>query len=109
MSDSFAFYLIDVFAEAPLTGNPLALVEGADGFDQVDMQAVAREFNQSETTFLLLPTRGEATWRLCSFTPSGAEVFGVGGTQRTRCLVVARVRWQASAERRFWPLRPRDR
>jgi len=73
-----AFYLIDVFTEAPLTGNPLALVTGGDDLDEAVMRAAAREFNQSETTFLLLPTRDDATWRLRSFTPSGAEVFGVG-------------------------------
>jgi trans-2,3-dihydro-3-hydroxyanthranilate isomerase len=72
------FYLVDVFAEAPLTGNPLALVADADGLDEAVMQAVAREFNQSETTFLLPPTRGGATSRLRSFTPSGTEVFGAG-------------------------------
>jgi trans-2,3-dihydro-3-hydroxyanthranilate isomerase len=37
-----------------------------------------REFNQSETTFLLKPTRPEANHRLRSFTPSGSEVFGAG-------------------------------
>ena len=42
------------------------------------MRAVAREFNQSETTFVLPPTRPEATWRLRSFTPAGAEVVGAG-------------------------------
>jgi len=42
------------------------------------MRAVAREFNQSETTFLLAPTRPEATRRLRSFTPAGAEVVGPG-------------------------------
>lgn len=42
------------------------------------MRTVAREFNQSETTFLLPPTRDVATWRLRSFTSSGSEVFGAG-------------------------------
>jgi trans-2,3-dihydro-3-hydroxyanthranilate isomerase len=72
------FFFIDVFAEVPLTGNPLALVAEADGLDEAVMRSVAREFNQSETTFLLPPTRDGATWRLRSFTPSGAEVFGAG-------------------------------
>jgi trans-2,3-dihydro-3-hydroxyanthranilate isomerase len=72
------FYLVDVFAETSLTGNPLALVVGADGLNEEVMQAVAREFNQSETTFLLAPIRDGVTWRLRSFTSSGAEVFGAG-------------------------------
>jgi trans-2,3-dihydro-3-hydroxyanthranilate isomerase len=42
------------------------------------MRALAREFNQSETTFLLPPRCEAATWRLRSFTPSGAEVVGAG-------------------------------
>jgi len=42
--------------------------------DQAQMRAVAREFNQSETTFLLRPSLPGATVRLRSFTPAGAEV-----------------------------------
>ncbi len=40
---TIAFSLIDVFAETPLTGNPLALVPGADGLDVAAMRAIARE------------------------------------------------------------------
>jgi trans-2,3-dihydro-3-hydroxyanthranilate isomerase len=54
---SVPFYLVDVFATQPLTGNPLALVPDADRLDESQMRAIAREFNQSETTFLLAPTR----------------------------------------------------
>jgi PhzF family phenazine biosynthesis protein len=71
------FYLVDVFAERPLEGNPLALVAQAELLDETLLPRIAREFNQSETTFLLPSTRG-ATWRLRSFTPEGAEVFGAG-------------------------------
>jgi hypothetical protein len=42
------------------------------------MRLVAREFNQSETTFVLPPRRDGATWRLRSFTPTGEEVVGAG-------------------------------
>ena len=52
---SARFYLIDVFAQRPLTGNPLALVPDADDLAEAQMRAIAREFNQSETTFLLHP------------------------------------------------------
>jgi trans-2,3-dihydro-3-hydroxyanthranilate isomerase len=78
MSFDLAFYLVDVFALRPLTGNPVAVVPDADELPLERMQALAREFNQSETTFLLRPDRPEATWRLRSFTPIGAEVFGAG-------------------------------
>lgn len=73
-----AFSLIDVFADEPLTGNPLAVVADAEGLDEATMGRIAREFNQSETTFLLPPTRKEAFVRLRSFTPTGVEVFGAG-------------------------------
>ena len=72
------FVLVDVFADAPLSGNPLAVVADADRLEDPVMRAVAREFNQSETTFLLPSTRPGAAWRLRSFTPAGAEVVGAG-------------------------------
>ncbi|WP_159500565.1 PhzF family phenazine biosynthesis protein [Microbacterium sp. 18062] len=72
------FHFVDVFADAPLHGNPLALVEDADALDVETMRAIAREFNQSETTFVLSPTDAAATVRLRSFTPNGSEVFGAG-------------------------------
>jgi trans-2,3-dihydro-3-hydroxyanthranilate isomerase len=75
---SVPFFLVDVFADAPLTGNPLAVVADAERLAEPVMRAVAREFNQSETTFVLPPTRPEATRRLRSFTPAGAEVVGAG-------------------------------
>ncbi|TAJ50179.1 MAG: PhzF family phenazine biosynthesis protein [Herbiconiux sp.] len=72
------FVFVDVFADEPLTGNPLALVPDADNLPVERMRAIAREFNQSETTFLVRPTRPEADWRLRSFTPGGVEVLGAG-------------------------------
>ncbi|MDQ0348642.1 PhzF family phenazine biosynthesis protein [Ancylobacter vacuolatus] len=68
--------LIDVFADSPLTGNPLAVVQGADDLTDEQMRRIAGEFNQAETTFLMRSTR--ADWKLRSFTASGAEVFGAG-------------------------------
>ena len=75
---SFPFCIIDVFAREPLSGNPLAVVAQAEHLDEPSMRRIAREFNQSETTFLLPPRRAEADWRLRSFTASGSEVFGAG-------------------------------
>ena len=68
--------LIDVFAETPFSGNPLAVVEGGDALSDAEMRRIAGEFNQAETTFLL--TSARADWRLLSFTAAGAEVFGAG-------------------------------
>ena len=78
MTRSWQFYLVDVFAPEPLTGNPLSLVVDADDLTEPQMKAIAREFNQSETTFLVRPTTPSADWRLRSFTPVGAEVLGAG-------------------------------
>jgi trans-2,3-dihydro-3-hydroxyanthranilate isomerase len=72
------FHIIDVFADEALSGNPLAVVPDADTLGEALMRRIAREFNQSETTFLLKPTRPEADHRLRSFTPTGDEVFGAG-------------------------------
>jgi PhzF family phenazine biosynthesis protein len=72
------FYLVDVFTSTPFSGNPLAIVTEADDFDTALMQRIAREFNQTETTFVLRPTLAGAEWRLRSFTAVGTEVFGVG-------------------------------
>jgi trans-2,3-dihydro-3-hydroxyanthranilate isomerase len=72
------FYFVDVFATRALTGNPLSLVPDADRLHESQMKAIAQEFNQSETTFLLRPTLPGATVRLRSFTPAGAEVGGAG-------------------------------
>jgi PhzF family phenazine biosynthesis protein len=68
--------IIDVFGELPLSGNPLAVVDDADDLTDAQMQAIAREFNQAETTFLMRSST--ADWRLRSFTAAGAEVFGAG-------------------------------
>lgn len=68
--------LIDVFADSPLSGNPLAVVEGADALPDDTLRRIAGEFNQAETTFLLKSTC--ADWKLRSFTASGAEIYGAG-------------------------------
>jgi trans-2,3-dihydro-3-hydroxyanthranilate isomerase len=78
VSTSVPFVWVDVFADAPLAGNPLPVVADAERLPTPVMQAIARELNQSETTFVLPPTRPEAAWRLRSFTPAGAEVVGAG-------------------------------
>ncbi|HEY0342137.1 MAG TPA: PhzF family phenazine biosynthesis protein [Steroidobacteraceae bacterium] len=72
----FVAVLVDVFADTPLSGNPLAVVEGGDGLSDAEMRRIAGEFNQAETTFLMTSRRADR--RLRSFTASGAEVSGAG-------------------------------
>jgi len=63
-----AFRLVNVFAESTLAGNPLAVVEDARGLDDATMQALALQFNLSETTFVL--PSSSATRRVRIFTPT---------------------------------------
>jgi trans-2,3-dihydro-3-hydroxyanthranilate isomerase len=64
------FVTMDVFTTAVGTGNPLAVVFGADGLDETRMQMIAREFNLSETTFVFSarPDKGVPVVRI--FTPA---------------------------------------
>jgi trans-2,3-dihydro-3-hydroxyanthranilate isomerase len=62
------YTLCDVFTERPLAGNPLAVFTDGRGLDVVTMQALAREMNLSETTFVLPPERGGHA-RVRIFTP----------------------------------------
>jgi PhzF family phenazine biosynthesis protein len=75
MSD-YTFALVDVFADAPLQGNPLAVVEVETGLSDTAMRKLAAEFNQAETTFILPSEPGDR--KLRSFTAAGSEVFGAG-------------------------------
>ena len=63
-----AFRIVNVFAEAPLEGNPLAVVDDARGLDTATMQALALQFNLSETTFVLPSANATAQVRI--FTPT---------------------------------------
>lgn len=67
---TFSFQQVDVFATQPMRGNPLAVVIGADGLSDADMQAFANWTNLSETTFLLQPTTPDAHYRVRIFTPT---------------------------------------
>jgi trans-2,3-dihydro-3-hydroxyanthranilate isomerase len=49
---AFDYAQVDVFAERPLEGNPLAIFTDARGLSDAEMQAFARETNLSETTFI---------------------------------------------------------
>jgi trans-2,3-dihydro-3-hydroxyanthranilate isomerase len=53
-SRTYEFVQVDVFTQTPLAGNPLAIFTDARGLNDQEMQALAREMNLSETTFILL-------------------------------------------------------
>jgi trans-2,3-dihydro-3-hydroxyanthranilate isomerase len=64
----YSFRIVNVFAEQRLGGNPLAVVERAEGLDSATMQAIALQFNLSETTFILPSATANARVRI--FTPT---------------------------------------
>jgi trans-2,3-dihydro-3-hydroxyanthranilate isomerase len=69
------FRIVNVFTEGqgPFTGNPLCVFENGSGLSSYVMQALARQFNLSETTFILPSTR--ATARVRIFTPAYEMAF----------------------------------
>jgi len=71
----YDFHHVDVFADRPLAGNPLAVFPEAEGLTDAEMQAIAREFNLSETTFVLPPTDPAAAYRVRIFTPASELPF----------------------------------
>lgn len=63
------YVVYDVFTDTALAGNPLAVVLDAEGLDLAGMQAIAREFNLSESTFVLPPEDSRHKARVRIFTP----------------------------------------
>ncbi len=72
---TYRFKQVDVFTDRPLFGNPVAVVLGADGISDEQMQRLAAWTNLSETTFVLTPTTPEADYRLRIFYPRGELPF----------------------------------
>ena len=64
---TFAFVTVDVFTDKRFGGNPLAVFPDARGLSDADMQALAAEFNLSETTFVLPPPDPANTARVRIF------------------------------------------
>ena len=73
------FRIVNVFTQGqgPFTGNPLCVFENGAGLSDEHMQALARQFNLSETTFILPPTDAKlnANARVRIFTPSYEMAF----------------------------------
>jgi trans-2,3-dihydro-3-hydroxyanthranilate isomerase len=66
---AYEFVTVDVFAEQRFGGNPLAVFPDARGLGEAEMQALAAEFNLSETTFVLPPENPQNRARVRIFTP----------------------------------------
>jgi PhzF family phenazine biosynthesis protein len=69
------FRQVDVFTATPYLGNPVAVVLGADGLSDEQMQQLARWTNLSETTFVLTPQADGADYRVRIFTPGNELPF----------------------------------
>ena len=69
MNGSYAFHTLDVFTDTMFGGNPLAVLTDARGLSTDQMQLITREFNLSETVFVLPPEDASHTRRVRIFTP----------------------------------------
>lgn len=88
MARTLAYRIVNVFTRgATLSGNPLCVFEDGDGLDTETMQALARQFNLSETTFIL-PTAKATAW-VRIFTPSYEMPFAGHPTLGTAHVVRA--------------------
>lgn len=81
------FHQVDVFTEQVLAGNSLAVFASADGLSAAQMQAVAREMNLSETTFVTGPEAGGDA-RVRIFTPIVELPFAGHPSVGTACELV---------------------
>jgi PhzF family phenazine biosynthesis protein len=92
---------VDVFAESPYTGNPVAVILDGTGLTARQMQQIASWTNLSETTFVLPPSVAEADYRVRIFMPTRELPFaghptlgtchawlGSGGTPRSDDVIV---------------------
>src|SRR5438132_13990446 len=70
----YRYYTCDVFTETRFGGNPLAVLPKADGLSDHQMQQITREFNFSESAFLL-PAKAGHTRHVRIFTPGGEVPF----------------------------------
>ncbi len=92
----YRFVTLDVFTDTRFGGNPLAVFPDARGMTDAEMQALAAEFNLSETTFVLPPEDPANTARVRIFTPK-VEMSFAGHPNVGTGFVVAAERLAAGA------------
>jgi trans-2,3-dihydro-3-hydroxyanthranilate isomerase len=81
------FHTLDVFTTRKFGGNPLAVVLGADGLSTAQMQTITREFNLSETTFVMAASHTAHTAKVRIFFPGGEMPFAGHPTLGTAALL----------------------
>lgn len=89
---AYEYLTLDVFTDRAFGGNPLAVVADAQGLNTAQMQTIAREFNYSETTFVLPPKNPNRPRKVQIFdraefcapeTPLDRHLFSVSGVDRS--------------------------
>jgi len=93
-----AYEIFDVFTGDALSGNPLAIVHDAEGLDEKRMQAIAREFNLSETVFVMPAEKPIHTAAIRIFTPEYELPFAGHPTVGTAIALAARRREGENAD-----------
>jgi trans-2,3-dihydro-3-hydroxyanthranilate isomerase len=83
------YYTADVFTSVAFTGNPLAVIPDARGLTSAQMGHIAREFNLSETVFVLPPRDPAHTRQIRIFTPAQELPFAGHPTIGTAVVLVA--------------------
>ncbi len=84
------FVTLDVFTATPLAGNPLAVVLDGEGLETARMQAIAKEFNLSETVFVMPPADPGRHADIRIFTPRYELPFAGHPTVGTAALLALR-------------------
>ena len=93
-----AYHVLDVFTDQRFSGNPLAVVLDAGRLKTSDMTAIAREFNLSETVFVLPPENPAHTAKVRIFTPTRELPFAGHPTVGTAALLASLRAGDASRE-----------
>src|SRR5579871_5071924 len=70
------YEIVNMFSDRPFTGSVLGVVSDAEGLSTQAMQAIAREINLPETTFVLPPSSATASYCVRVFTPTKESPFG---------------------------------
>ncbi len=81
------FYTLDVFTDRKFGGNPLAVVMDADHLSTEQMQTITKEFNLSETTFVIRPDNPAHSAKVRIFYPGGEMPFAGHPTLGTAALL----------------------
>lgn len=81
------YHVLDVFTDTPFEGNPLAVVLDSERLDDAAMLTIAREFNLSETVFVMPPDDPVNSAKIRIFTPGGELPFAGHPTVGTAALL----------------------